>query len=116
MTYISSVRTVSHKLCFPFATLPSLVSDITGFTAWCASREPSQVFILLETIYSAYDTIAKKRKVFKVETIGDCYMAVVGLPEPRVDHAVVMCRFARQCLSKLRGILSDLEETLGPGK
>lgn len=92
------------------------VSDITGFTAWCAEREPSQVFVLLESIYSAYDTIAKKRKVFKVETIGDCYMAVVGLPEPRADHAVVMCRFARQCLSKLRGILSELEVTLGPGK
>lgn len=106
-------QATSHQLFFP----PSIVavSDITGFTAWCASREPSQVFTLLETIYSAYDTIAKKRKVFKVETIGDCYMAVVGLPEPRVDHAVVMCRFARQCLSKLRGILIELEMTLGPG-
>jgi class 3 adenylate cyclase len=71
---------------------------------------------LLESIYSAFDTIAKKRKVFKVETIGDCYMAVVGLPEPRADHAVVMCRFARQCLSKLGGILNELEVVLGPGK
>ena len=106
-------QATSHQLFFP----PSIVavSDITGFTAWCASREPSQVFTLLETIYSAYDTIAKKRKVFKVETVGDCYMAVVGLPESRVDHAVVMCRFARQCLSKLRGILIELEVTLGPG-
>jgi hypothetical protein len=92
------------------------VSDISGFTAWCAEREPSQVFVLLETIYSAFDTIAKKRKVFKVETIGDCYMAVVGLPEPRADHAVVMCRFARQCLLKLGDIFSDLEVVLGPGK
>ena len=73
------------------------------------------MFTLLETIYSAYDTIAKKRKVFKVETIGDCYMAVTGLPEPRVDHAVAMCRFARQCLTKLSGILIELEVTLGPG-
>ena len=73
------------------------------------------MFTLLETIFSAYDAIAKKRKVFKVETIGDCYMAVAGLPETRTDHAVVMCRFARQCLSKLRGILNELEVTLGPG-
>jgi class 3 adenylate cyclase len=93
-----------------------LVSDITGFTAWCSEREPSQVFILLESIYSAYDAIAKKRKVFKVETIGDCYMAVTGLPEPREDHAVLMCRFARECLNKLRQLLAELEVTLGPGK
>ena len=92
-----------------------LVSDITGFTAWCSEREPSQVFLLLESIYSEYDAIAKKRKVFKVETIGDCYMAVAGLPEPRADHALLMCRFARECLNKLQILLSELEVTLGPG-
>ena len=37
--------------------------------------------------YHAYDNICKKRRVFKVETIGDCYVAVCGLPEPRKDHA-----------------------------
>lgn len=30
----------------------------------------SQVFILLETIYGAFDKLAKTRRVFKVETIG----------------------------------------------
>ena len=28
-----------------------LFADIAGFTAWSSAREPSQVFILLETIY-----------------------------------------------------------------
>ena len=32
-------------------------------------REPSQVFILLETVYRAFDQIAKNRNVFKVETV-----------------------------------------------
>ena len=31
------------------------------------------MFILLETLYHAFDQIAKKRRVFKVETVGDCY-------------------------------------------
>jgi Adenylate and Guanylate cyclase catalytic domain len=34
-------------------------------------REPGQVLLLLESIYRAFDEIAKRRKVFKVETIGD---------------------------------------------
>jgi len=33
-------------------------------------REPSQVFTLLETIYGAFDDIAKQRRVFKVEPLG----------------------------------------------
>jgi hypothetical protein len=41
-----------------------------GFTAWSSVREPSQVFILLETLYSAFDKIADQRRIYKVETIG----------------------------------------------
>ena len=63
---------------FPNATV--LFGDIAGFTAWSSTREPSQVFVLLESLYALFDSLATKRKVFKVETIGDCYMAVVGLP------------------------------------
>jgi class 3 adenylate cyclase len=53
-----------------------MFADIVGFTAWSSSKEPSQVFTLLETIYQAFDEIARLRRVFKVETIGDCYVAV----------------------------------------
>ena len=69
---------------FPNCTV--LFADIVGFTAWSSVREPAQVFILLESVYHAFDRIAKKRRVFKVETIGDCYVAVVGLPDPRKNH------------------------------
>jgi hypothetical protein len=54
---------------FPHSTI--LFADIAGFTAWSSSREPAQVFILLQSVYQAFDQIAKRRKVFKVETIGD---------------------------------------------
>ena len=43
-----------------------------GFTAWSSVHEPTHVFTLLETVYDAFDTIAKRLGVFKVETIGDC--------------------------------------------
>lgn len=45
-----------------------LFADIAGFTAWSSLRDPSQVFRLLEAIYSAFDTIARRRGVFKVKT------------------------------------------------
>lgn len=88
-------------------------ADIAGFTAWSSVREPSQVFTLLETVYHAFDLIAKKRHVFKVETVGDCYVAVTGLPEPRKDHAVIMGRFARDCMDRMKQLSSQLEVALG---
>jgi len=48
-----------------------LFADISGFTAWSSSREPAQVFMLLQSVYQGFDSIASRRKVFKVETIGD---------------------------------------------
>jgi len=68
----------------------------------------------LETIYGAFDTIAKQRRVFKVETVGDCYVAVAGVPNARRDHATVMCRFARDCLIKMNQLTNRLEVALGP--
>ena len=39
-------------------------ADIAGFTKWSDGRSPEEVFKLLETIYAAFDRIARKRKVF----------------------------------------------------
>ena len=75
---------------FPEATI--MFGDLVGFTAWSSQREPHQVFRLLETIYASFDKIAVKRGIFKVETIGDCYVAVCGVPNPRKDHALNMSR------------------------
>jgi hypothetical protein len=58
---------------FPNTTV--MFADIAGFTAWSSVREPSQVFTLLETVFRAFDAIAKRRRVFKVETVGDCYVS-----------------------------------------
>ena len=46
--------------------------------------------------------------------MGDCYVAVCGLPNPCKDHAVVMCRFARDCHSKMKELTRKMEVTLGP--
>ncbi|GKY99154.1 hypothetical protein MPSEU_000870900 [Mayamaea pseudoterrestris] len=91
-----------------------LFADIAGFTAWSSQREPAQVFTLLETMFNAFDEAAKRRRVYKVETVGDCYVAVTGVPEPQKDHAVTMCRFAKDCLRSFHKLSRQLETKLGP--
>ena len=41
-------------------------------------------------------------------------MAVTGLPEPVKDHATVMCRFAKECLTQFNALVRQLEVILGP--
>ena len=72
------------------------------------------MFLLLQAVYQAFDTLAKRRRVFKVETIGDSYVAVTGLPEPQANHASIMARFAWECLIKMGEVTKELEVTLGP--
>jgi class 3 adenylate cyclase len=76
---------------------------------------PTTVFTLLETIYDEFDEIARRRRVFKVEMIGDCQVAVCGQPDPREENHVVMARFSRENLYKFAVLTRQLEVSLGPG-
>ena len=40
-------------------------------------------------------------------------MAATGLPSPQEEHAVIMCRFASDCLSRMQTLCASLAETLG---
>jgi hypothetical protein len=88
-------------------------AEVVGFSAWSSLREPSEVFMLLEKLFQCFDSVAKQLQVFKVETIGETYMAVTGLPRPQPDHAVRMARFARECMYRVRDLTQSLEVELG---
>eukprot|EP00977_Amphora_coffeiformis_P019489 scaffold7295_cov167-Amphora_coffeaeformis.AAC.11 len=70
-----SVRSESEAGSGPiaeyFEEATVMFADISNFTAWSSVREPGQVFSLLENIYGAFDSVAKRRGAYKVETIGD---------------------------------------------
>lgn len=112
---LSILNRLEEPIAEVFSSTTVIFADIAGFTAWSSEREPSQVFELLETLYRNFDIVAKRLGVFKVETIGDCYVAVTGLPEFTNDHAIICARFAWEVLHQMSNLTKALEVSLGPG-
>lgn len=101
---------VGQPIADEFPSVTIMFADIAGFTAWSSAHTPQQVFQLLESLFGQFDRAANKLGVFKVETIGDCYVAVSGLPDPKDDHAVIMSQFALECQRKFNQAVDSLKE------
>jgi class 3 adenylate cyclase len=48
-----------------------------------------------------------------VETIGDCYVAVTGLPNAQKHHAAILARFASECMTALSQVTREISDRLG---
>ncbi|HET6751506.1 MAG TPA: adenylate/guanylate cyclase domain-containing protein [Actinomycetes bacterium] len=69
-------------------------ADIVDFTVRSQASTPEQVVQVLDDLFSAFDELARQRGLEKIKTIGDAYMVVGGLPEPRPDHAEAVAEMA----------------------
>ncbi len=62
-----------------FADVTVMFADIVNFTQVAANMSPSQVFTMLNRIFSAFDELAEEYGLEKIKTIGDAYMIAGGL-------------------------------------
>ena len=86
-------------------------SDIVSFTDIAQMIDPSKVSDMLDRLYTQFDALTDEHEIFKVETIGDAYMAVTNLiTDQQEDHAVRIAEFAQQAIETARKTPIDLDD------
>ncbi len=85
-------------------------SDIVGFTTISATLTPIKISDMLDRLYNKFDALSHKYGVFKVETIGDAYMAVTNLVKDQDDHAKRIAEFAVESMKAAKETLIDTDD------
>lgn len=85
-------------------------SDIVGFTNISSTLSALKVSDMLDRLYIQFDDLSRKHDVFKVETIGDAYMAVTNLVKDQPDHAKRIAMFSIDALKVANDTPVDLDD------
>ncbi|MBD3663774.1 adenylate/guanylate cyclase domain-containing protein [Sulfitobacter aestuariivivens] len=84
-----------------------IFADIVNFTQASAKLTPAELVETLNKVFTEFDALAEKHGTEKIKTIGDAYMAVVGIPEAQQNHANVAVDLALDMLASARRISAE---------
>ena len=81
------LKAASQTIADHFDSASILFADVVDFTPLAQRLPPAEVVGILDQLFSRFDTLLERHGLEKIKTIGDCYMAAAGVPDPSPDHA-----------------------------
>ena len=89
----------TFPICHEFSTVTLVFCSIDSFEKHVTKVLDSvQVVELLNTIFFVFDILVDRHQLYKVETVGDMYLAASGMPKAKHNHAQLIANFVSQLL------------------
>eukprot|EP00899_Mesostigma_viride_P028603 jgi/Mesvir1/8928/Mv16075-RA.2 len=85
-----------------------LYADIVGFTPLSAMLGPLKLVVFLNRLFSDFDIMCDKHSITKINTIGDCYTCMAGVPLPDPDHCMAVVEMGLSMLLALDALQEEL--------
>jgi class 3 adenylate cyclase len=98
----SRLKGGEQEIADSFADVTVLFGDLVGFTVLSSNTSASEIVNILNGLFSRFDQAANELGIEKIKTIGDCYMAVCGLPKTCDDHTSKMACMALRMAEAVR--------------
>ena len=93
-----------HSVYVEHEEVSFVFTHIVGFTDMLSSTPRPVILKLLDDVFNEFDSLSKKHGVYKIESIGDCYMLVAGHEKTsKGDHALRAVHIAAEMLDTARG-------------
>jgi adenylate cyclase len=104
-TIAERLKAASQTIADHFAAASILFADVADFTPLAQRLPPAEMVGVLDHLFSQFDALVERHGLEKIKTIGDCYMAAAGVPDPCPDHA----RRAALVAIEMRDLLTTSE-------
>lgn len=96
------LKSSNQTIADGFADVTVMFADIVNFTHIAEGMAPTQVFAMLNRIFSSFDELAEKFGLEKIKTIGDAYMVAGGLNDGDTDYSAAIADMALAMRNLLR--------------
>ncbi|CAJ0596905.1 unnamed protein product [Cylicocyclus nassatus] len=87
-----------------------MFADIPHFQEILSISHSKDVVHLLEKLFHRFDRLVGIHNVYKIDTVGDNFMTVAGIPDEFPEHAEMMCYTAIGMLWEARSVLEPVSK------
>uniref|UniRef100_A0A8R1DTU5 guanylate cyclase n=1 Tax=Caenorhabditis japonica TaxID=281687 RepID=A0A8R1DTU5_CAEJA len=88
-----------------------MFTDVPTFQQIVPLCQPRDIVHLLNELFTKFDRLIGIQKAYKVETVGDSYMSVGGIPDTVEDHCEVICHLALGMVMEARTVCDPITST-----